>query len=408
MTGLGLATLCVSLIMPGVAVAEKTEKRKTQVMSQSVGKKVQAAFDVYAEERVNDAIKMLEEIEAKKPFDQAFIKRLLGRIYAGQKGGAKKSIKLLKEAVDLDVLNQAEQEDAIKLLADLNLQEGNQREALKGYQRWMDFSGKEDEMVYQKMATAHYQLKELEELIAPADKAIALQKKPAVTPYLLKVSSYYERKKFKEAIEVGSTVVKLFPEKANYWIQLGQFYLLDENMERALSTFDLAYKQGHLTKPNHFVAIAQLYAANAIPIKAAQIQEKYLNEGVLKKDEKNIGALANYYHQSQEFKKAAKYYQEVAELTQDPDYYKRVGDLLTLSEDYKRAIKAFEKAIELGSDKTPAIQLSLVEAFFYTKQYKQAYKYALEASKHKKTARSAKGWTGYIKEVAGRNNVKII
>ncbi|WP_111979944.1 tetratricopeptide repeat protein [Algibacillus agarilyticus] len=406
-TGIGLASLAICLSFPSVAAEEKKEKRKTQVMSQSVGKKVQAAFDAYAEERINDAITMLEEIEAKKEFDQAFVKRLLGNMYAGQKGGADKAIKLLKEAVDLDVLNPNEHEAAIKLLADLNLQEGNHKEALSGYKHWMEFSGKEDPEIYVRMSQAYYQLKQLDKIIDPADRAIALYKKQKPAPYMMKVSSYYERKMYKEAAEVVSEAISHFPEEGRYWIQLGQFYLLHEDYEKALSSFDLAHKQGHLKKPNHFVALAQLYAAYAIPYQAALIQERYMNEGIIAKDEKNLVSLANYLHQSQEFKKSAKYYQLAAEKTQDPGYYKRIGDLLLMDEDYKKAIVAYNKAVELGSDKSDKIRLSLIEAHFYSGDYKNAYKIALAAKKEKSTRRSASGWLGYIKDTAERKNVKI-
>ncbi|NTS75264.1 tetratricopeptide repeat protein [Catenovulum sp. SM1970] len=403
-----LVLVALSLSTPALAAEDgKKPKRKTYVMSKNVGKKVQKAFEAYQEDRIPDAISMLEEIEAKQPFDVAFVNRLLGNMYAGQKGQAKKAIGKLEKAVELDVLNKVEQEQAIKLLADLNLQEANYQKALNGYKEWMAFAGREDPEVYLRISQSYYQLKQLDKIIEPADRAIALYKKPKESPYLMKISSYYERKMYREASEVASTLVKLFPTDKRWWVQLGQFYLLDENFERALSSYELAYKQGFLEKANQYTALAQLYAAYGIPVKAAQVQNKYLKAGVIEKDEKSLASLANYYHQGRDFKDAANTYSEVAKMTQDPDYYKKVGDLLLMTEDYKGAISAFKKSLELGTKQSDSITMSLVEANFYSGNYKSAYKYAKEAKKIKKYRQSASGWMSYIEDTAKRKKVSI-
>ncbi len=406
---LALIALTASLSSPTLAADDKKKKkkRKTQVMSPKVGKKVQKAFDAYAEERLDDAIEMLEKIKPSKEFDKAFVNRLLGNMYAGKEGQMKKAIKLLTAAAAPDILNPNEQAATLKLLANLNLGSSNFKAALKGYQDWMAFTGKEDSDIYTRIAQCYYQLKQLDKIIAPADKAIKLMKKLTSAPYQMKITSYYERKKYPQAAQVTEELVKLFPEDKKWWIQLAQFYMLSEDYKKALYTFDLAYKQGHLGKDNQYTALTQLLSANGVPHKAAVLQEKFIKEGLVEKNEKSIATLANFHHQARNFKKAAKQYTVLAGMTKDPEYNKKSGDLLLLSEDYKGSIVAYKKAITGGSKDKDAITMSLVESYFYSADYKNAYKSAKAAAKVKKYRKIAPGWLSYIKDTAKRKNVKI-
>jgi tetratricopeptide (TPR) repeat protein len=85
-------------------------------------------------------------------------------------------------------------------------------------------------------------------MVEPADKAIALYEEPNKNPYVLKLTSFYERKMFPETVLVAEELVRKFPETPNWWTQLGFFYLLIEDYKKGLSTFELAYMQDYLKK----------------------------------------------------------------------------------------------------------------------------------------------------------------
>ena len=66
---------------------QKLEKaRGGKVMGQRVGKKVINAFDLYNEDKVNEALEILLEITAKDTVDKANVNRYIGGMYAGIEG----------------------------------------------------------------------------------------------------------------------------------------------------------------------------------------------------------------------------------------------------------------------------------------------------------------------------------
>jgi tetratricopeptide (TPR) repeat protein len=394
--------------------AEQSEKpkRKTQLVGPSVGKKVAKAFEAYAVEaedgsNIDNALVMLLEINAKKDYDKAFLNRFIGVMYA-QKGEEKKSLEYLNKAVEPDILNEAEQAESLKLVGDLQMQVEGYKEALVAYDAWMAFTGKSDANVWLKIAQANLALKQFDKVIVPADKAIAaLGDKINQNPYVIKLNSYYERQMFKECVEVLETAVQVLPEIKLFWTQLASFYAMTEDYPNSLATLDLAYKQGYLDKESQIIMLANLYAQSEVPHKAAALLEKYIDSGLVKRDDKNLFTLANSWHAAQHIDKAASYYGELAKMTNLSKHYSKQGMLLNQDEQFAKAITALKKAIEIGVQNPGRLNQSIAESYFYLGNYKQAYVYIQQALKDPKSRRTAKGWVSYIKDTATRKIVTI-
>jgi len=390
------------------AKQEKKKKRPTQLIGQSTGKKVGKAFELYSADDIDGALAILLEIDASKTYDKAYIARFIAVMYATKGKQEEKAISYLKQAVEPDILNEGDHGEALKLLADLQMQTKKYEEALVNYYKWMDFTGKEDAATYVKIANAHQALKQLDKVIKPADKAIALYgEKQNQNPYILKIGSYYERKMYNEAIDVIETVLQLFPETKQWWTQLGMFYLLIEDFSRATQTLDLAYKQGYLTKETEIKTLANLFSQSEMPYKAAKLMEKHIESGDVKRDEANLSIMANAFHAAQNIGTSAKYYGELAKLSNDSKHYRKQGMLLKQDEQFKAAIVAINKAIELGAKDKGRLAMSLAESHFYLGQYKQANVEIKKAMKDPKTRKVAKGWKSFIEDTARRKNVAI-
>lgn len=390
-----------------VALEKKHKKRKTYIIGESIGKKVTKAFELYSEDKVLEAIEVLKKIKTKKHFDRAYVDRFLGNLYASLDGETATAIKYLKSAIEPDMLNATEQSQAIRLLADLQMQERMYNECLVTYQQWMDFTGREDKAVYIRMSQAKYELKKYADMIPLLDKAIAVAKKPEKNAYILKLSSYYERKDFKNSITVLESLVKLFPEDTRWWPQLGMFYMMVEDYSNALATMDLAYKQGLLTKSNHIKVLSQLYYNNNVPYKAAKLLEKHMADGLIERDERMVTQLANSYRAAKEYLSAAKYYAEAGAFENDPEMYRKQGNMLLQKEKYNDAIAALKKSLELGTKKEGSVNMMIAESYLYQNKLRSAYKYIKLAQNDPKTKKNAKSWAGYIKSKAQQKGIKI-
>ncbi|WP_395342146.1 tetratricopeptide repeat protein [Ningiella sp. W23] len=403
----GMATVAYAQQAPIVCPGYK--QPKTKLLGERTGKKLQAAFEAYNEERLADSVELLRDIEPKEEFDKASVERFLGQILVsmdGKKNGAE-SLRLLQTAAGREVLNDRDQADLLKLVGDLSLQEEDYAGAISWYDKWMDFTCKRDAMTYVRISQAYNELKDFDNVIVAADKAIELQEEPDKNPYALKLNAFHETKNYPEAVKVAETLVELFPEEKNWWTQLGFFYMLVESYDKALSTFALAYKQGFLTKKSEYKALVQLYASQDVPFKSAELHQKYMKEGMIEDDGDSIANLANTYHQAKEHKDAAKYYEQAAQMTNDPEFYRKEGALLLTAEDYKGAISALEKSLEMGIDDTAKVHFSLMEANFYDGDFRKAFEHAEEAKKSPSLRRNASAWIPYIEEKAKNRGIRL-
>lgn len=379
----------------------------TNIPGQKVGKKVGKALEAYNLDQIDEALAILMEIDTSNTFDRAFTDRFIGNLLATQNGKAKQAIDFLQKAVAPGALNDTEQVATIKLIADLSLQESEYDKAIQSYREWLKITCKEDFDVYFRIANAYYQTQRYAEILEPINKAIALAEKPNKTAYALKMTSFYNRKMFKETIEVQEETVRIFPDDKTQWTQLGFFYMLVEDHKKALSTFEMAYNQGYLTKAAEIKALSQLYSMNDIPIKSAQVLEKHVKSGLVKKEERMLTSIATSYQQAKEFSEAATYYGESAKMTSDPDLYQKQGMVYYAMERYNDAIIALQKALDNGSEKTGAIHLAMMQANFDKGDFKAAYEHVLEAKKDRSSARNARSWEPYIKEKAKNRNIRL-
>lgn len=394
------------LAAPDYAKIEERKKAKTRVMGERVGKKVIKAFDLYNEEKLDEAIAMLKELDPSDDFDKATVNRYLGSMY-GQKEQYKTAIKHLQLAVAPDVLNFADHEQSLKTLGDMYAGTEQYAKAKEAYIAWMDFTGEEDATVYTRIAQANYRLEKYNDVVAPANKAIKLQKEPNKGPYQLKLGSYFELKDYKNMVKVGEEIVRIWPDDKKAWVSLGKYYLQTEDYKTGLATMEVAYKNGYFESEVDYKVLSNFYSLNEIPYKAALVLEKSINDKIVKRNKQNISAVASNYHRSKDIEKAAKYYEEAAKFDDDAELYRKAGSLLLQSQNYSAAVVRLNKALELGSDKKGTIYSDLAEAYYYQEKYKQAYAAITKAMDDPRTRKFAKGWSVFIKDKAARNGVKI-
>uniref|UniRef100_UPI004047D835 tetratricopeptide repeat protein n=1 Tax=Rheinheimera sp. TaxID=1869214 RepID=UPI004047D835 len=406
LTALGVsAAPAFAAVQPNMAKVEERKARKTQIVGERVGKTLVKAFELYNEEKLDEAIAALLEVDSSNEFDKATLNRFLGNLYATK--DEKQAIKYLTLAVKPDLLTFADQASTMKLLADMLMQDKQYQKAIKAYEDWILFTGEQNSDAYMRIANAYYVMNQHDKVLAPSDDAIRFSAKPIEGPYQLKMAALYELKRYKELISVVETMVQLFPENKQFWVYLGNFYTLTEEYAKSLSTLQLAYSQGYLVKDSEVRMLAQMYANNNIPYKAASVMEKHMKDGLVKRDKTNINFIASNYQSAREFARAAEYYGELAVLTNDADAYRRQGSALSAIQKYNEAIVAFDKALSLNVDRPSNVYMSLVDAYFYQRKYKEAYAALMNAKKDPAMSRQVRSWESYIKDKAKQKGITL-
>ncbi|MDT0593880.1 tetratricopeptide repeat protein [Glaciecola petra] len=388
------------------------ELPKTKLLGERAGKKLNSAYEVYQDPeieeqaRIAQTVEMLGEIEAKEPYDQAYVEQFMGKLMISIDGKMNDAYVVLKRATERNALNDKDQADMLKLMGDLSLQEEKFSEAISWYDKWMEFTCKETPEVYLRSAQANFNIKKYDEAIAQADNSIRVNEEIDKRPYVLKLGAYHETKRYNDAVKVAEILVELLPEEGEWWARLGFLYMLVEDFDSALATMSVAYDQGFLSKKNEIRALAQLYAQKEIPIKSAELQKKYMDTGLLDNGAKDLATLANVYLAARETKEAAKYYGQAGAKDPDPEYFRKQGVMLMQSEDYVSAIGALTKALDNGAEEGKT-HYSLMEANFYAGRFRAANVHAKEAIKDPQLRRSARAWLPYIKQKADARGIKL-
>ncbi|MCT8125602.1 tetratricopeptide repeat protein [Alishewanella sp. BS5-314] len=377
---------------------EERKNRRTTLPGERVGRGVTRAFELYNEEKVDEALKVLLEIRGGNDFDNAFLARFIGNLYAQR--DAKQAIRYLEQATKPDVLSFTDQASSLKLVADLQQMEGMHKDAIRNYEAWIRFTGENDPDVYLRIANSYYQLQDYKNVLVPIDNAIRYSRTPNKNHYMLKMGALYESRNYPKTVEVVETMVQLFPEERQFWVYLGNFYTLVEDYQKSLSAFQIAYNNGYLESEAELKMLGQMYANNNIPYKAAAIYEKYLKSGKIKKDRTMLTAIASNFQAAREFAKAAQYYGELAALTNEADAYRRQAMAFMAIQRYNDALKAFEATLARDSSNAGRVHMSMVEAYLNQGKLREAYASLQQAKRDSATARQANSYENYIREKA--------
>ncbi|WP_244441614.1 tetratricopeptide repeat protein [Pseudidiomarina atlantica] len=395
--------------------AEQIEARKNnrsnRTVSERIGRRIMNAYELYSEqEDIQGAIAVLEELDPSDEYDVAYVNRFLGNLYAAN-DQIEDAMTRTRQAAEADVLGWNDQAAALKLAADISLQLENYRDALKYYNQWLQFTGEADPDVFLRIANSFYELKQYDKIIQAADMAIANYEEPNKNPYVLKVASYYERKMYSDAIDVLEAGLAIMPTEKTWWSQLGMMYMLEEKIDKALQTLEIAYLAGYLDKESQIKAVIQLYANNGIPFDAAELMVKHLEAGDVEKTARHYYSAASNYEMAREYARAADLYQLAADLETDraekANYFRRKGTAHLRAEEYAEAASAYLKALDFGYSEPGDVYMSLTEAYFYQDKFSEALKYVKEAQQYSEQRRNARSWESYIRSKASNRGISL-
>lgn len=392
---------------------ERRNNRRNQTASERVGRRIMRALEHYEEDDIVGAIEELEDINPRGDYDTAYVNRFLGNMYAGN-DQTEDAIRLMRQAVEADILGYNDQAASLILVANLMLQEERYEEALDFYQRWIQFTGEMDSDVFIRMSSAHMELGNFDQVIPLAQKGLHYMPEPNRNPYVLQVAAYFETQQIQNAIGVLEEGVQILPDEHRWWSQLGMLYLQEEEYDKGLATMELAYLAGFLEQQNDYRALAQMYSNSLIPYRAAEVLRRHLEAGDIDGTDRNWSIAASSYHAAREFTLANEMYVQAVEAATERserhDYHRRRGNSLLLGSEYAEATRAYNAALETaaqGDDRLGRVYMSLAEAHFYNERYRDAVRAAENAARYSDQRRNAESWGQYIRLTAERRGVDI-
>ena len=395
---------------PAVAVGierdEKQTKKKNKaplIRKKTYDRLVKAQEYVDAQQ-YNEALAQLKKIEGMSRLNETEVAQLwnfYAFIYFSQEK-YQQAIKAYRKLLEQPNLQPALHASTLYTLSQLYFVTEDYKKALSTVKEWMAMTEEPGPDAYALLGQAYYKLNQYKEAIPPLKKAVALQKekgkKVKENWYLLLRVNYYELKDYKSMVGVLTELVNLYP-KDQYLRDLAGAYSQLNDTQKQLGIMEVMYEKGHLEKESQLKNLASLFLMHQVPLKAAKVLNKGIEDGVIQETEKTLSLLSQSWSQAREDHKAIPPLKKAAQLSGDGNLWVRLGQAYALVDQWADAVDALQTGLRKGGLKRPgSANILLGMSYYNMKRLNSAKSAFANAAKvgNTKNKKAASQWIKYI------------
>ena len=328
-----------------------------------------------------------------------------------------KAIGWFQKSLALDALTDQQTINLSTTVAQLLLAQEKYVQAVKELQPRFDLARKQESAAKQQnpdaayiippvtfitLATAHQVNKEYAASIPLLREAIKREKEKGNSPkenwLQMLMSAHYQLKQYKETAVVLDDLLRINPQREDYWQQQVGVYQILQRFDKALVSLELGYAGGYVTKPDSIILLVQLLINQNIPERAGRILQKHLNNGDLELNDKNWKLLAAAWQQGRERDKAAEAMLSASKFLEDGKLILPAAQLKEQNSDFKACMTIALDAIEKGLDDDDKGRALLLAGRSATElnDLKAARRYFQQALTLADSAANARSWLEYI------------
>ncbi|GLQ72382.1 tetratricopeptide repeat protein [Vibrio penaeicida] len=389
-------------ILLGVLLIVTNMNVHADKLSSYAGKKLHKASQLQQEDKLDEAISLMENMDLKSDYDKAFANRILG-VYYWQSEKASKAIVALNKSVDVKALQPKEQWKTRQMLADIQFSEQKFNDANRNYLTLLkndyptsDSSeknqlAKDKNDIQLRMSMAYYQQQNWKSSLSRIKRYQPRDTKETLQALKIRVVSELQLEKWKDAEKTVGRIIRFEPNQKSWWQQLISTQLQQGKQRSALESYALSKLQGIRLTQSEYVVLAQLYGQHRMPEKAARILKEMFNEYPKSQSEKHLKLQANYWQIAKEWNKAINGWQRVASM--NPKYHWRLAQLLIQQSRYKQALGIIDKAKPYANRND--FSMAKIRLLYKLNRYQDALAEAKRLDE-KVPSSAAKGWVSYL------------
>jgi len=366
-------------------------------LSQYAANKAVKANQLAQEDKLSEAIAVLKDADVSLSYDKAYFARMLGVFY-WQNEQLKPAIAALNQAVSSGELKDDQGWQTEKMLADLLLMNQQYSNALPHYYQLtksVPKTQKADE-IWLRIAQVHYQMEQWSKTLTAMKEYDKFRLPDTVPPLSVKLGAQMQLEQWNDAIPTLKRLINLEPDRSNWWLQLVNLELKTGKKRDALSSLGLAKLQHIKLSDADLRLLAQLYANNGIPERAAEVLEQLKDAN---SDVQLITQRAYYWQQAKEWDKAIDTWQIAAQ--QDNQYYWNISQIMLQQARYDDALVALKYVKK--KDKQAQVALARTKALYKLNQLEPALIEAKKAN-NIQPSEEAKSWIKYLTQLRKTDN----
>ncbi len=379
-----LILLCLALLAGPVQAA----------MSPVMASKVQEAWTLYEEDKLDEAIALLAPLTPRDAEAKAYVAWLLGSLYWAAEQ-PDKALAQLEVALNSGVLNEMTAAQTRRMVADIQLM--NERfEAALGHYQWLRDNGP-DAMrtadLHLRIAQSHFRLSQWAEVIPAARAAVAME--PSVSAYQMMLGAHQQLAQWPDALKVTAALIELEPTRLGWWRQRASVQLRLEDQEGALRTLALAEQNGLLQGESDYRSLVQLFANRALPELAARLMAAQLGKALPDTADNRV-QLARYWQMAREWDAAQRAWGQAAEL--EERYRVNQFEVRVMASDFAGAVELLPRldALALAADERLRVEMMALRAYYQMGRYADALARAERARHYDQDA--ADPWMAFLQE----------
>ena len=417
--------ISVSMLVPGLVLASMLFSGQVFAQAASCGvernvtpkpldeqtwKRMNDVYEDIGDENYDIAYEKLVSMEERtrgSDYLKAIIQQLIGQVqWARENYDA--ALKGFEEAVKLNALPDNTHYSLMYQIAQLYYMKERYNDALKSLDVWFCKAPAEKikSSAYVLKASIHAAEEDWPKVIPAIQQAIDMEDEPKEPWYNLKLASHLELDQKPEARDTLKVLIKYWPNKKLYWVQLSNIYFQLENDQEALAVSALAYKKGLLDKQADFLYLSNLYSLREVPFKAAAVLEDGIDKGFVESSEKHWTMIADAWYSAEEMENALAAYEKAGEAADDGDIDLRRGYILIDMERWEDARDALKVAIEKGGineRQEGEAHLMVGMAEFNLGNYDGASAAWGRASRFERSKKAAEQWMAHLRDERARN-----
>jgi len=362
--------------------------------------KIQVAFE---EKNTSEMKRLLDKLESEPDLNnisKAYIYNYRGNI-CFEADNLNCALREFKKIIGIrEGLPDAFYNQMLYVVAQVLFSQEKYREALDYAQRWFKTQSDPTADAYMLIGQAHYMLKNYDSALPNVQKGIQKYVDLGSVPkegWLNLLSSIYRQKnQYRKMLPVLKQLVQHYPKKT-YLLTMGGVYNELDDQPRMTAMYQALYDQNLLSGESEVVTLAQLNMAADNPYSAAQIMEKGINGGGVKKTLKNYRIYSQALFAAREYEKALAPLTRAAELSSDGKLYNQLGLSYVQLNRWREAEGALKKAInKRGLSDTGAAHISLGLTQFEQKKFNEAIATFNRATNYEKVSKDARNWINYV------------
>jgi len=325
------------------------EKAAATDMGEGVYQDVQAAMELLASKKYDEAIQKLQKIADKgTDYEKAVVNYNLGFAYSS-KDDHKSATQAFAKALSFNALPRSQREQLQYNLGQLYIVVGQFDDGIKTLTEYVSTAcGSVPAEAHIFLANALTERKRYDEALPQIDLALSKSKEPKELWLQMKLAISFEQKNYKGCADALVQLIGLVPAKPDYWKQLSSmFYEMKQDAE-SVAVLALAERQGFIEKPNEVKNLYSVYMVMELPFKAGLLMERAIEKGRVPGDEASYESLADAWINAREAARAESVLKKLAGLSDKGEYYFKLGAMYGDDERWKESKEMLEKALAKG------------------------------------------------------------